>query len=123
MSNKKWTIYIKSIREDSRYTLRGAAREMNISAPYLHDVEVGNRAPTKKLVDSLIKLYKLDEEGRRTIYDAAAEVNDTIPYDVEEFLKDYPEAMQTVIEMMNEKKHQLKKKTNEENPQIQKIKR
>ena len=109
MSDNKWTIYIKTIRLASRYTLRRAAKELNVSAPYLHDVETGNRAPTKKLVNSIINLYNLGEDSKRIIFDAAADANDSIPYDVEDFLKSDPDAMQKVINMMNEKKHQMQK--------------
>ena len=73
MNDNKWTIYIKSIRLASRYSLRAAAKQLNVSAPYLHDVETGNRAPTKKLVNSIINLYNLDNEEKRIIFDAAAE--------------------------------------------------
>ena len=100
----KWTFYIKAIRQASRYSLRAAAKELDVSAPYLHDVEVGERAPTRKLVNSIINLYNLNDEAKRIIYDAAAEANDCIPYDVEDFLKNNPEAMHSVISMMNEKK-------------------
>ena len=108
MEINKWTIYIKTLRLASKKTIRSAAIELNVSAPYLQDVERGNRTPTKKLVNSIINLYNLGEEEKRKIYDAAAEVNDCIPYDVEEFLKNDKEAMQSVINMMNEKE---KKKT------------
>ena len=109
MNDNKWTIYIKSIRLASRYSLRAAAKQLNVSAPYLHDVETGNRAPTKKLVNSIINLYNLDNEEKRIIFDAAAEATDSIPYDVEDFLKENPDAIQTVINMMNENNNQLQK--------------
>ncbi len=107
MFENKWTIYIKSLRAASGYTLKGAADMLHVSAPYLKDVESGNRGPTRKLVSSIIELYNLGDEAQRIIYDAAAEVLDILPYDVEDFLKGNPDAMQAVIGMMSEKKHQL----------------
>ena len=107
MFENKWTIYIKSLRAASEYTLKTAAEMLHVSAPYLKDVENGNRRPTKKLVSSIIDVYGLGEEAQRIIYDAAAEVLDILPYDVEDFLKNNPDAMQAVISMMSEKKHQL----------------
>ncbi len=109
MENNKWTIYIKTLRLAERYSLRQAGEALGVSAPYLHDVESGERKPTKKIVDAMIKLYNLDEDGKRMIYDAAAEVSGTLPYDVQDFLKENPEAMQKVIKMMNEKNHTLEK--------------
>ena len=106
MQNNNWTIYIKTLRLVSNRSLREAAKRLGVSAPYLHDVEAGDRAPTKKLVEGIIDLYHLNAEDKRKIYDAAAEVNDCIPYDVEEFLKNDDEAMQSVINMMHEKKLQ-----------------
>jgi len=107
MFENKWTIYIKSLRAASGFTLKTAAEMLHVSAPYLHDVEMGNRTPTRKLVSSIIELYNLGDEAQRIIYDAAAEVLGSLPFDVEDFLKSNPDAMQTVINMMSEKKHQL----------------
>ena len=67
MRNNKWTIYIKSIRSASEYSLRVAAKKLGVSPPYLHDVEIGKRAPTRKLVNSIIALYGLDDEAKRDI--------------------------------------------------------
>ena len=109
MENNKWTICIKTLRLAERYSLRQAGEALGVSAPYLHDVESGARKPTKKFVDAMVKLYNLDEDGRRLIYDAAAEANDDIPYDVKDFLKSNPEAMKQVKSMMKEKKHVLQR--------------
>lgn len=108
--NNNWTIYIKSLRLASKQSLRQAAEAHGVSAPYLHDVETGNRRPTRKMVESVIRVYKLKEpEWIRLIYDAAAEANDDIPYDVKDFLKSNPEAMKQVKNMMKEKKHVLQR--------------
>lgn len=96
----KWTTMIKAMRSKSGYSLRVAAKGLNISAPYLFDVEAGKRPPTRKLVSSIISLYNLDEEAKKILFDAAAEANDSIPYDVEDFLKSNPEAIPEVRKMM-----------------------
>ncbi len=109
MTNNKWTTYIKNLRINSRYSLREAARLLDVSAPYLYDVENGNRVPTEKLVYAIIYLYNLDDDNKKVILDSAAEAIDSIPYDVIEFLKNNPEAIQEVRDMMKDKKYQLKK--------------
>ena len=103
MKESKWTIYIKALRLSSELSLRAASRKMNVSAPYLHDVENGERVPTRKFVKSVIELYKLDKDSQRILNDAAAEVLNIIPYDVEDFLKENPDVMNMVINKMNEK--------------------
>ena len=110
MDENKWTIMIKAMRLSSRYSLRAAAKELNISAPYLFDVESGKRPPTKKLVSSIINLYGLNDENKRILFDAAAEASDSIPYDVEEFIKGNPETIPKIRKMMIKKRKGKKAK-------------
>ena len=41
--------FIKERREQLGKTLRGFAAELDIAAPYLHDIEKDNRTPSEKL--------------------------------------------------------------------------
>ena len=104
MKVNKLTVYMKNMRVQNRYSLREAAKEMSVSAPFLHDVEAGERNVTRKVANEFIRLYHLDDEGKRTLFDAIAEATDSLPYDVVDFLKSNPEALQTVIGMMNNQK-------------------
>ena len=47
--------FIRDKRENLGKTLRGLAAELDIAAPYLHDIEKGNRTPSEKLLPSSIK--------------------------------------------------------------------
>lgn len=42
---------LRAERKRARFGLREVAREMAISAPYLHDLEHGRRAWTQELID------------------------------------------------------------------------
>jgi transcriptional regulator with XRE-family HTH domain len=106
MSDNKFTLYLKTIRLFDRYSLRGAAEGMGVSAPFLHDLENGERKPTRKMIGKIIDFYNLDEENQRILYDLAAESLDTLPFDVIDFLKENNDVLQDVINTMNEKKLQ-----------------
>lgn len=98
------TVYLKKLRESYDYTITKVANGISVSAPFLSDVEKGNRIPTRKVAKFLIDFYNLDEDQKRKLYDAIAEVNDSLPYDVVDYLKANPQALQHVIKLMNKDK-------------------
>ena len=100
--NNEWTAIIKALRAEAELGLREASRKMGISAPYLQDLERGDRAPSRPAVERFIKAYKLDARAKRLMYDAVAKVNKCLPYDVEDYLIDNPSALQEIINKMNE---------------------
>ena len=51
--------FIREKRERLGKTLRGLAAELEIAAPYLHDIEKGNRTPSEKLLPAFIKYLLL----------------------------------------------------------------
>ena len=44
-------VALRAERKAARFGLREVARELTISAPYLHDLEHGRRAWTQELID------------------------------------------------------------------------
>jgi hypothetical protein len=44
-------LVLRAERKRARFGLRDVARELTISAPYLHDLEHGRRAWTQELID------------------------------------------------------------------------
>ena len=104
-----FTVFITDLRNAKEYTLRKAASKLHVSAPFLSDLEKGNRLPSRKTLDAIIDLYSLDEENKRKLYDAEAEARDDIPQDVKDFLKTNKDAMKSVIEMMSKQKVLAKK--------------
>jgi transcriptional regulator with XRE-family HTH domain len=61
--------FIRERRERLGKTLRGLAAELEIAAPYLHDIEKGNRTPSEKLLPAFIKYLLLTQEDENTLYD------------------------------------------------------
>ena len=102
MNPTEFTILLKTVRDNNNVTLRALGDAIGLSSPYLHDLENGNRTPNEKLVESLISFYNLDENGKRMMYDAVAKSTGNLPFDVIRFLKNNPECLSHVIEIMNE---------------------
>ncbi len=61
--------FIRERRESLGKTLRGFAAELDIAAPYLHDIEKDNRTPSEKLLPAFIKGLYLSREDENTLYD------------------------------------------------------
>lgn len=61
--------FIRDRREQLGKTLRGLAAELDIAAPYLHDIEKGNRTPSEKLLPVFIRCLFLSPEDETTLYD------------------------------------------------------
>jgi len=49
---------MRKLRKDADITLRGLARELGISAPYLVDMEMGKRRYLEKHVDAVLKILQ-----------------------------------------------------------------
>lgn len=102
MKTTEFTILFKTLRANNNVTLRALGEGIGLSAPYLHDLENGNRTPNEKLVETLISFYNLDNQGKRMMYDAVAKSTDSLPFDVVRFLKSNPEGLAQVIEIMEQ---------------------
>lgn len=61
--------FIREKRERLGKTLRGLAAELDIAAPYLHDIEKGNRTPSEKLLPAFIKCLSLSSDDETALYD------------------------------------------------------
>ena len=60
------------LREKKDVTLRELARKINVSAPFLSDVEKGRRAPlTAERLEAVVSALNLDKDEERELYDAA----------------------------------------------------
>lgn len=79
--------FISKRRLELNMTLRGFAKELDVSAPYLSDIEKGNREPNeKKLLDSLVRVLKLTPEEANKLYDMAAAQKNELAKDVSEYV-------------------------------------
>ena len=81
--------YLANKRKEREMSLRMLAKELDVSPTYLSDVENDRRnALSYEKLQKVIEILKLDEEEQRKLYDLAGKSKDTIPADVEEFVKE-----------------------------------
>jgi transcriptional regulator with XRE-family HTH domain len=50
--------YIRALRDKSDLSLREFARQLNCSAPFISDVELGRRFPSERLLEQIAALLK-----------------------------------------------------------------
>ena len=69
--------YIRKAREERGYSLNAVAKEIGISAPFLSDIERGNRRPGTDVLDALCERLNIDKLllfhafGKATPYEKA----------------------------------------------------
>lgn len=102
MKDTDFTILFKVLREKHGLSLRNLSREIGLSAPYLCDLENGNRNPNERIVNMLISFYNLNEEEQRILYDAVGKSTDNLPYDVIDYLKNNPDELALIIDKMQD---------------------
>lgn len=102
-----FTLLIKMIRAQAGISMRELSSGIGLSVGYLCDIENGNRPPIKSVVNRLIQFYNLDEDDKRKLYDAAASVTGTLPYDVEDYLLSHPDELRGLIEKMQEEQRNV----------------
>lgn len=61
--------FLRNRRESLGKSLRGFAAELNIAAPYLHDIEKDNRTPSDRLLPALVEGLCLSQEDETLLYD------------------------------------------------------
>lgn len=103
MKQAEFTIIAKKLRTNANLSLRQLAESIGVSTTYIHDLEKGNREPTETIINSFISFYQLDYDQQRLLYDSVANSSDSLPLDVTKFLKDNPDELMQVINIMNQK--------------------
>ena len=78
------------LREKKDVTLRELARKINVSAPFLSDVEKGRRAPlTAERLEAVVSALNLDKAEERELYDAAGRQRKTIAPDLPDYIMEH----------------------------------
>ena len=78
------------LREKKDVTLRELARKINVSAPFLSDVEKGSRAPlTAERLEAVVSALNLDKAEERELYDAAGRQRKTIAPDLPDYIMEH----------------------------------
>lgn len=83
--------YVKEKRQKKGISLRGLSELLDIAPSYMSDIEKGNRnAPTKEIIDKMIKVFELTDKEKVEFIDLAAKSKDTIANDIVEYVSDNP---------------------------------
>lgn len=78
------------LRDKKDVTLRELARKINVSAPFLSDVEKGRRAPlTAERLEAVVSALNLDKAEERELYDAAGRQRKTIAPDLPDYIMEH----------------------------------
>lgn len=97
--------YLEEKRISRNYTIRLFARRVNISYTYLADVEKGRSKAFKfEILNKIVEVLQLDEKETDMFYDLAGKNRDTIPPDIEEYLKQNKELIEEIRRIKRGKK-------------------
>lgn len=89
--------YLKSLRLSRGITQRGLAKALYISAPYVSDMERGNRNPPNlDILEPLTKYLKLDKEEKLKLYDLAGTGRGKLAPDIAEYIKEHDYVAQAI---------------------------
>lgn len=81
--------FIRKKRLEQSITLRRMADQLDVSAPFLSDVEKGRRNPLDlDKMNQLADFLHMNSQERDTMYDLAGRDRDTIAPDLPEYIKD-----------------------------------
>lgn len=89
---KNFGDYIAKKREDCRITLREMARKLDVSAPYLSDVEKDRRYPfDNDRLERIAYILDLDKQEQELMYDLAGKRRSSVAPDLPEYImeRDY----------------------------------
>ncbi|HQC54554.1 MAG TPA: helix-turn-helix transcriptional regulator [Clostridia bacterium] len=67
------------------------AKQIGVSAPYLSDLERNRRnPPSYELLKKIQSALGLSTDESNMLFDFAAKYNETTPYDIAQYIKDFP---------------------------------
>lgn len=87
--------FIAKKREERRITLREMARRLDVSAPFLSDVEKDRRNPfDSDRLEKVTGILELNKQERELMYDLAGKRRNTVAPDLPEYImeRDYVSA-------------------------------
>ena len=79
--------FLRNRRERVGKSLRSFAVELNIAAPYLHDIEKDNRTPSDKLLPALIQSLDLSQEDETLLYDLIGQKRQGVYPDLNSYIQ------------------------------------
>ncbi len=79
--------FITQKREEKDITLRELARQLEVSASFLSDVENNRKPPlTADRLEKVARIMLLSAEEKTTMYDLAGKQRNTVPPDLPEYI-------------------------------------
>ena len=86
--------FLAEKRKERNWSLRALAAAMEISPPYLSDIEKGRRNPPDlAALEGIAKILQLSPEERNILLDYAGLDRKQLPPDIPEYIIDRPEAI------------------------------
>jgi transcriptional regulator with XRE-family HTH domain len=83
--------YLKQKREEKQISLRELARRLEVSAPFLSDVENNRRAPlTEERLATLADVLNLSEAEKAEMYDIVGHQKGLLAPDLNPYVNDRP---------------------------------
>ena len=83
--------YLKHKRDEKHISLRELARALNVSAPFLSDVENNRRAPlTEERLADLAEVLHLSDDEKAEMYDIVGKQRGLLAPDLNPYVTDRP---------------------------------
>ncbi len=90
-SQESFGEYLKRKRGEKDISLRELARRLELSAPFLSDVENNRRAPlTEERLADLAEVLNLTEDEKAEMYDIVGHQRGLLPSDLTPYIQDRP---------------------------------
>ncbi len=90
-SQESFGEYLKRKRGEKGISLRELARRLELSAPFLSDVENNRRAPlTEERLADLAEVLNLTEDEKAEMYDIVGHQRGLLPSDLNPYIQDRP---------------------------------
>lgn len=91
MNNINFGEFIAEKRKAAHKTLREIAEELEITAPYLSDIEKTRRNPPEKhLLEKMAVIFHLDEDEKNNMFDLAGKGRKEVSADLPEYIMETP---------------------------------
>lgn len=102
--------FVSKKRKEKNLTIRQFAILLDISFTYLSDVE-NNRSKAFKpeILKKIVSALDLNDNETEELYDLAAQSQNSIPLDIEEYIKNNPSAIVAFRKTIKEEKTMLKR--------------
>lgn len=102
--------FVSKKRKEKNLTIRQFAILLDISFTYLSDVE-NNRSKAFKpeILKKIVSALDLNDNETEELYDLAAQSQNSIPLDIEEYIKNNPSAIVAFRKTIKEEKNKAKK--------------